>query len=328
MKKNIAVIGCGYWGQNHVRVLNELGHLGAICDLDLSNKFIGDDFSNVKVRISDKYRHVAQYVDYKNVLCDRSIGAVVISTPAITHYEIAMSALGAGKHVLVEKPMAMNIVAADNMIALAENKKLILMVGHVLEYHPAVVALEEYIHDGWLGELRYMYSNRLNIGRIRREENVLWSFAPHDIAVMRTIAGSSPVFVEVSEAQYLNKGVADVTVMHLEFLFGVKGHIFVSWLHPVKEQKLVVIGSKGMAVFDDQSNEKVKIYEHKIEWTEPSDVANIKKANYKLLCGTFVGTEPLKNELEHFIRCCETGATPKTGGLEGREVLRILEMRK
>jgi len=328
MKRNIAVIGCGYWGKNHVRVLDELGWLGAICDSDLNNKIVGDGMTSSKVRLSHKYNHVAQYTNYQDALSDGSIDAVVVATPAKTHSKITINALEWGKHVLVEKPMAMGTAEADKMIEVARSSNKILMVGHILEYHPAVIALEQYIKDGHIGELQYIYSNRLNIGRIRKEENVLWSFAPHDIALIRNIVGSSPTFVSVKEASYLNEGVADITIMHLDFAGGVKAHIFVSWLHPVKEQKFVVVGSKAMIVFDDQTNEKVKIYEHKIGWRKPSDVADIEKAEYKILSATLAGAEPLKDELKHFAECCETGKAPKTGGVEGREVLRILEGRK
>ena len=328
MKRNIAVIGCGYWGKNHVRVLDELGYLGAICDSDLNKKIVGDGITSSKEKMVYKYRHVAQYMHYRDVLMDKNISAVVVATPANTHYEITSTALDFGTHVLVEKPMAMGTVEADRMIGAAENSHKILMVGHILEYHPAVIALEKYIKGGHLGELQYLYSNRLNIGRIRKEESVLWSFAPHDIALIRTIVGALPLSVGVKEVSYLTEGVSDITIMHLDFSGGIKAHIFVSWLHPVKEQKFVVIGSKAMAVFDDQTNEKVKIYEHKIEWREPSEVAHIDKAEYKVLCGSSGGVEPLKAELKHFVECCETGKNPKTGGAEGREVLKILEGRK
>ncbi len=328
MKRNIAVIGCGYWGKNHVRVLDELGYLGAICDSELNTKTIGDAMTRSRERLVHRYKHVAQYTSYQDVLMDKNISAVVVATPAKTHSKITVYALEWGKHVLVEKPMAMGTIEADKMIGTARVSNKILMVGHILEYHPAVIALEKYIRGGHLGELQYLYSNRLNIGRIRKEENVLWSFAPHDIALIRTIVGVSPIVVEAKKASYLNEGVADITIMHLDFPRGVKAHIFVSWLHPVKEQKFVVIGSKAMAVFDDQTNEKVKIYRHKIEWKEPSDVADIDKAEYEILCGSFGGAEPLKEELKHFIECCETGKAPKTGGAEGREVLSILEGRK
>ena len=309
-------------------MLDELGYLGAICDSELNMKTIGDDITGSKERVAHKYRHVAQYTSYQDALMDKNISAVVVATPAKTHSKITIDALEWGKHVLVEKPMAMGTFEADKMIYAAKGSHKILMVGHILEYHPAVIALEQYIKDGHLGELQYLYSNRLNIGRIRKEENVLWSFAPHDIALIRTIVGVSPLFVRVKEASYLNTGVSDITIMHLDFPGGIKAHIFVSWLHPVKEQKFVVVGSKAMAVFDDQTNEKVKIYAHKIGWKEPSDVADIDKAEYKILSATLAGAEPLKDELKHFVECCETGKTPKTGGAEGREVLSILEGRK
>ncbi len=313
---NIVVIGCGYWGKNHVRVLDELGHLYGVCDKDIK-KITGRKISGSTGQ---------GFLDYKFWLDDPKVGAVVIATPPDTHVQIAIDALQAGKHVLVEKPMAMTTPDAEIMIENAEANKKVLMVGHILEYHPAIQALKKYIADGNLGKIRYIYSNRLNIGRVRRGEDVLQSFAPHDIGLITSILGVSPTAVEVKETSYLTPGVSDVTVMHLDYSqIGVKAHIFVSWVHPVKEQRLVVIGEKGMAVFDDQSNEKVKIYHHKIEWEDTDSVATIDKSGYELLEGALVQAEPLKNELKHFIACCENGTSPHTNGNYGYEVVDILE---
>lgn len=310
---NIVVIGCGHWGKNHVRVLDELGHLYGVCDCS-------------KVQL-DQITLTYRCMDYQDVFKDPKVDAVVIATPPDTHYRITMDALEAGKHALVEKPMALDTMAASNMIRSAELNKKVLMVGHILEYHPAIQALKRYVMmDSGLGDIRYIYSNRLNIGRVRRGEDVLQSFAPHDIGLITSMLGVSPTSVEVKETSYLTEGVSDVTVMHLDFAqIGVKAHIFVSWVHPVKEQRLVVIGEKGMAVFDDQSNEKVRIYKHQVEFKEGESTAYIKKAEYELLDGAFKMAEPLKNELKHFVFCCEKGTSPHTNGNYGYEVVDVLE---
>jgi len=320
---NIAVIGCGYWGKNHVRVLDELGHLYGVCDKDFSDK---KELVNKYVMGKTAPDGRRGTCTYKNMLEDPKVDAVVIATPTDMHYRIAMDALEAGKHVLVEKPMAMCTAEVEDLMAVAEENERVLMVGHLLDYHPAVVSLKEYIKHGHLGEIQYIYSNRLNIGRIRKSEDVLSSFAPHDIALILGIIGETPNNVDVEESSYMTTGVSDITMMHLEFPGGVKGHIFVSWLHPVKEQKLVVIGDRGMAVFDDSTEDKVRIYTHRIEWIGSDDVANIKKAEYKRLPGASVSEEPLKNELAHFIECCQSGANPKTGGQEAWDVLNVMEM--
>ncbi len=319
---NIVVIGCGYWGKNHVRVLNELGHLYAMCDPKMERLYDGDEKMLCKYLDGE----VRWGTKYKEFLKSPDVDAVVIATPPDTHYRITMDALEAGKHVLVEKPMAMNTPDAEIMIENAEANNKVLMVGHILEYHPAIPALKKYIADGKLGKIRYIYSNRLNIGRVRRSEDVLQSFAPHDIGLITSMLGVSPTTVEVKETSYITPGVSDVTVMHLDFAqAGVKAHIFVSWVHSVKEQRLVVIGEKGMAVFDDQSNEKVRIYKHQIDFKEGESTAYIKKAEYELLDGAFTMAEPLKNELKHFMICCEKGTSPHTNGNYGYEVVDILE---
>lgn len=317
---NIVVIGCGYWGKNHVRVLKELGHLYGVCDSDI------DKVADVRKCYNLGLRNVGASANYKNFLESYKVDAVVIATPPETHAQIAIDALQAGKHVLVEKPMAMTTLDAELMMENADANKKVLMVGHILEYHPAIQALKKYVFDGNLGKIRYIYSNRLNIGRVRRSEDVLQSFAPHDIGIITSMLGVSPTAVEVKETCYLTPGVSDVAVMHLDFSqIGVKAHIFVSWVHPVKEQRLVVIGEKGMAVFDDQSNEKVRIYKHQVEFKEGESVVYIKKAQYELLDGAFKMAEPLKNELKHFVVSCEKGTSPYTNGNYGYEVVDILE---
>jgi UDP-2-acetamido-3-amino-2,3-dideoxy-glucuronate N-acetyltransferase len=229
----VAVVGVGYWGKNLVRNFHELGALGALCD---SNRRTEEDYKK-------KYPDVRFGTDYQEVLCDSSIQAVALATPAATHYDLTKAALEAGKDVLVEKPLAIDVRHGEELVRLASAKGRILMVGHILRYHPAILKLQELIEDGQLGKINYLYSNRLNIGKIRTEENILWSFAPHDISVILSLLDEMPSQVSCQGGAYLNNGVTDVTLSHFEFPSGVRAHIFVSWLHPIKEQKLVVVGS-------------------------------------------------------------------------------------
>ena len=314
---NVVVIGCGHWGKNHVRVLDGLGHLYGLCDIE----------GRGIARLKKGHRLVwsLRYIDYNYALEDPNIDAVIIATPSETHCQIAIDALKAGKHVLVEKPMAMNTEDAENMRLMAEVNDRVLMVGHILNYHPAITRLKQFIWDGEIGDVQYIYSNRLNIGRIRRNENVIQSFAPHDISVILSILNTMPSNVRVESGEFLSKGIPDITLMHLDFPDNIKAHIFVSWLHPVKEQKLVIIGDKGMVVFDPLSDKALKVYEHKISWEGQDDVATIKEAEYKILSWR-ADIEPLKNELNHFIEYCEQGTRPLTDGREGLNVLKVMEM--
>jgi UDP-2-acetamido-3-amino-2,3-dideoxy-glucuronate N-acetyltransferase len=312
-KKNIALIGAGNWGNNHLRELNRLGVLQIV--LENSTSVIAErkkDFPDVHF-----------VTDEKQIIDDPGIRAVVITTPAELHYELTRKYLLGGKDVLVEKPLALTVKQAEELIDIAEKNSRILMVGHILQYHPAVIKLKELIHRGDLGQIRYIYSNRLNIGKLRTEENVLWSFAPHDISlIIMFMDGEEPLKVSAFGGAYVNQSISDTTLTILEFKNGIKGHIFVSWLHPFKEQKLVVVGSEKMAVFDDLSKEKLFIYPHKIKW-EKGKIPVAQKADFNIV--EFEQKQPLKEELLHFIHCIETRKTPKTDGHEGLKVLGILE---
>lgn len=314
---NIAVIGAGAWGQNLIRNFHILGFLRVVCDSD----------EKVLKSIKSQYPDIIITNSFDELITrssnnpiTRSINAVVIATPAVTHYKIAKSALLAGKNVYVEKPLALNLNEANDLIQIAEQKKRILMVGHILRYHPAVNKLKELIDSGELGKIQYIYSNRLNIGKIRTEENILWSFAPHDISVILYLLNEQPESVCATGGSYLQKDIADVTLTTMDFPSGVRSHIFVSWLHPFKEQKLVVVGGKKMAVFDDISKEKLFLYPHKIEWQNRIPVAC--KAEPEIV--SFEMAEPLKLECQHFIDCVINNKTPITDGYEGLRVLQIL----
>jgi UDP-2-acetamido-3-amino-2,3-dideoxy-glucuronate N-acetyltransferase len=310
--KNLAVIGCGPWGKNLVRNFRRLGVLKCICDSD----------QECLKELCGSYSDVTAETDCRKIFNDEDIKAVVISTPAKTHYQLAKESLEAGKDVFVEKPMALTVAEGEHLIELAKQKKRILMVGHLLEYHPAVTKLKELIKKGELGNINYIYSNRLNLGRFRTEENILWSFAPHDISVILLLLDEMPDEVACHDGCYLNRDIADVTVTNMTFQSGTRAHIFVSWLHPHKEHRLVVVGSKKMAVFDDVSSDrKLLLYEPRIIWID--QVPNAKQNGSKVI--KISKAEPLRLECEHFIDCVANRTQPKTDGTSGLRVLKVLE---
>jgi UDP-2-acetamido-3-amino-2,3-dideoxy-glucuronate N-acetyltransferase len=307
----IAVVGVGYWGKNLVRNFHELGALEMLCDTEMS----------AKVNCNDNYSGVRFCSSYQEVLSDPTVTAVALATPAVTHYEMAKAALLAGKDVLVEKPLAVNVQHGEELVQLAKANGRILMVGHILRYHPAILVLRKLIQDGALGKINYLYSNRLNIGKIRTEENILWSFAPHDISVMLALLNEMPSKVTCQGGAYLNQDVPDVTLSHFEFPSGVRTHVFVSWLHPIKEQKLVVVGSDKMAVFDDTAEDKLVLYPHKVDWKNRIPTA-IKAKGEVVKLDT---QEPLRAECQHFLNCVESRESPISDGEEGLRVLRVLD---
>jgi UDP-2-acetamido-3-amino-2,3-dideoxy-glucuronate N-acetyltransferase len=308
----IACIGAGYWGQNLVRNFHQLGALRWVCD--------GDGEQVARLRM--KYPDAMFSGQHSEVLGDRDISAVAIATPAVSHGALVREALLAGKHVFVEKPLCLSLPEARQLIDLAAERKLVLMVGHLLWYHPAVLKLKQLIDDGVLGRIRYIYSCRLNLGKIRREENILWSFAPHDISVILGLTGEMPDNVSAQGGNYLHDRIADVTVTLLSFPSGTRAHVFVSWLHPFKEQKLVVVGDRQMAVFDDMEPvDKLVLYPHSIEWKGRMPVPN--KANPSPVA--LDRNEPLAEECLHFLDAIATGAKPRTDGAEGLRVLEVLQ---
>ncbi len=310
-KVRVAVVGVGYWGKNLVRNFYELGALGVLCDADRS----------IEAACKQSYEGVKFCSEFSEVLCDPSIDAVALATPAVTHYDLAKKALEAGKDVLVEKPLAIDVKHGEELVKLAEAKHQILMVGHILRYHPAILKLQKLIQDGALGKINYLYSNRLNMGKIRTEENILWSFAPHDISVMLSLLNEMPACVTCQGGSYLNRDIPDVTLSHFEFPSGVQAHIFVSWLHPIKEQRLVVVGSEKMAIFDDTAENKLVLYPHKVEWK--NRIPTAVKANGEIV--DLEDREPLRAECQHFVNCVESRTSPISDGTEGLRVLRVLD---
>lgn len=310
-KTSVAVVGVGYWGKNLVRNFYDLGVLTALCDAEPS----------VETNYCHIYKGVKFFRDFESILSDPSVTAVALATPAVLHYEMAKAALQAGKDVFVEKPLAIDVKQGEDLVRMANTKGRILMVGHILRYHPAILKLQQLIQDGTLGKINYLYSNRLNIGKIRTEENILWSFAPHDISVILALLNEMPVRVSCQGSAYLTRDVYDVTLSHFDFPSGVQAHIFVSWLHPVKEQKLVVVGSQKMAVFDDTAEHKLILYPHKVEWHNRIPTAI--KANGESI--ELEACEPLRVECQHFIHCVESRTSPVSNGAEGLQVLRVLD---
>ena len=312
--QNIALLGYGYWGRNLARNLYELGVLSAVVEPN----------PDARAEVENKFPGLKTFADTDAVWSDPSIEGVVLATPAVTHHALALEALQCGKDVFVEKPLALTVREGVELVEEARRQEAILMVGHLLEYHPAVTEIERCVEAGEIGALRYIYSNRLNWGRLRKEENILWSFAPHDISVILRLVGQSPSRVRAMGGDWVTPGVHDVTVTHLEFPGGVRCHIFVSWLHPHKEQRLVVTGDKSVMVFEDSAPEperKLRKYAHRVEWVERAPVAH--KAPEQLV--EIPVSEPLKVECQAFIDAMQTREEPRTSGRRALEVLRVLE---
>ncbi len=314
MEKNIAVIGCGYWGKNLVRNFYELGALNTICDLD----------KKILEANKQRYPEISIVSSFEEVLDNSKIRAVVIATPASTHFSLTKKALLHGKDVLVEKPLALRLEEGEELVNLTRAEKRILMVDHILQYHPAVIKLKALIDGDFLGKIQYIYSNRLNLGKLRKEENILWSFAPHDISVILRLVGDFPDKIDAFGEAYIQKEkeIYDITLTNLTFKDGLKAHIFVSWLHPFKEQKMIVVGDKTMAVFNDLEEEKLTLFPHRVELRDEYPVVASKAERNPIHIDE---KEPLKEACLHFLECVEKRLRPKTDGEEGLRVLKVLQ---
>lgn len=313
MRPHIVLVGHGYWGKNIARNLFQIGVLRGVCDAD----------EEVLQEVGELYPEIQRYESLSDVLADDQVAGVAISTQARTHATLALQALHAGKDVFVEKPLALSYETGKQVVELADRTGRVLMVGHLLEYHPAVLRLVDLVRAGELGRLQYIYSNRLNLGKFRREENILWSFAPHDIAIILRLAAESPIEVVATGGAYLQANVADTTVTNLLFDSGLRAHIFVSWLHPHKEQRLVVVGSKKMALFDDRAvpEEKLVVYDKGADWVNNLPVPRQGDG----IPMPYDVAEPLRMEMEHFVHCMETRTRPTTDGYSGLRVLSVLQ---
>jgi UDP-2-acetamido-3-amino-2,3-dideoxy-glucuronate N-acetyltransferase len=311
VKPHLSVIGVGYWGKNLARNFAQLGVLHSVCDAN-------PEFLK---QCQAEYGIDKTCGDYREILADPAVKTIAIAAPAALHYEIAKAALLAQKDVFIEKPLALNMTDAEELIKLAHDRQRILMVDHILQYHPAIIKLKDLIHNGGLGKLQYIYSNRLNIGKLRSEENILWSFAPHDISVILSLVEEEPAKVEAFGEDYLQENVYDTTMTMMSFSDRLRAHIFVSWLHPFKEQKLVVVGDKKMAVFNDMEEEnKLILYTHKVQWVHRVPVAS--KGQFEAI--PLEKKEPLNEACRHFLDCVATRTTPRTDGDEALAVLNVL----
>ena len=320
-KVRVGVVGLGYWGPNLARNFDRLpgAELAYCCDLDEANL--------AKARSLDPDAVVTD--DYARLLGDESLDAVVVATSVPTHYALGKMALEAGKHTFIEKPIALKATDAADLLATAESRGLKLMVGHLLEYHPAVAKMKELIDSGELGKVYYAYSNRLNLGKVRTDENALWSFGPHDISVLNYLTGDEPVEVSARGECYLQDDVEDVVFGYIKYRSGIVGHLHVSWLDPHKSRKITVVGEKKMVVFDDMESErKITVYD------KGATTTRTKFETY----GEFVtlhfgdihipkigNDEPLRLECQHFVDCITGDLQPRSDGRDALNVVKVLD---
>ncbi|MFA5404279.1 MAG: Gfo/Idh/MocA family oxidoreductase [Ignavibacteria bacterium] len=315
MKIKLAIIGCGKWGLNHIKTAHKIlkQNLLSVCDIDSSNS----------INVEQISKEIIFTTNIDDILNNSDINAVIIATSAQTHYEISKKCLLAKKNVLVEKPITLLSKEACDLVNIAKENNLKLMVGHVLLYHPAVLTLKEKIDEGIIGKLQYIYSNRLNLGTIRSEENILWSFAPHDISIIQFLTGAKPFFVGAKGAAFVQENIEDTTLTYLKYPDNVHAHIFVSWLHPFKEHRVVVIGDEGMLVFEDSlKTEKLKFYKKGFSLVNGS----FEKFDSAYEVVNYPEKAPLEEEQKHFFDCIVNDKTPRTDGVHAKEVLEVLEV--
>lgn len=311
MKKlHIAVIGCGYWGKNLVRNMAQLGALSAVADADAATA----------ASMAKEYGVPARSVE--DICGDAEVDGVVIASSAATHAALAQRVLAAGKHVFVEKPIALDLAEAEALAVLAKTKGRVLMVGHLLHYHPAFMALLSAVRGGRVGTMRYIQSNRQSFGKIRTEENVLWSFSPHDFSMVLALAGELPVSLSAAAWGYVSPGIADIVTTQMCFANGMAAQIQASWLHPAKEHKLTVIGDKGTLVFDDAQPwvSKLVFYGHHIAEEGGKPVA---QKGDRVAIAVAEG-EPLREECQHFLDAIEKETAVRTDAQEAIRVLKLL----
>jgi len=317
---NVALIGAGNWGKNLLRTLHQMkgAELSTCCDADLERCR-----SNL-----NGFQGITITGDPEDVFSNDAISAVVIATPVPTHFDPARRAIEAGKDVMVEKPMTLSLEDAETLVATAQKHDRVLMVGHLLEYHPCVVKMKELLDEGELGKPYYMYSQRLNLGRIRKDENALWSFAPHDISIILHILDMEPESVSARGAAYVRSNVEDVVFLDMRFPGGVVAHIHVSWLDPHKVRRTTLVGSKKMVVFDDmEPAEKVRIYDKGVEpngrFVGYAESLSLRFG--EVIVPAIAMREPLRMECEHFLECVRERKTPRSDGRDGLRVVRVLD---
>jgi len=318
--KNLAIAGIGAWGKNLLRSFYSLaqGHLVLVCDRD----------ENKLAYAKANYVGLETTVKYEDILKRDDVEAVVLATPPAEHFEMARLAIEANKDVFVEKPLVLSVAEGEKLVEAAEKANRILMVGYIMIYHPASIFLKSLIDDGKLGKVYYLYASRVNLGKVREVENSLWSFAPHDISLILYLLEKNPVRITATGSAYLQPGIEDVAFMTLHFGDGTMAHIHVSWLDPHKDRKLVVVGSKRMAVFDDtQASEKIRLYDKgvntKQDYETYGEYLSVRTGD--IVIPQVKSSEPLTEECRHFLHCIEKRERPRSDGGEGLRVLKILE---
>jgi predicted dehydrogenase len=311
---SVGLVGLGYWGPNLARNFAALPEceLAWCCDADAERR----------ERFAGQFPSARFTDDLDDLLRDPTLDAVVLATPVPTHASLAVAVLEAGKHCFVEKPLAQSVADGERAVAAAAAAGRALMVGHLLEYHPGVLMLKEIADSGELGELRYIYGNRLNLGQLRADENALWSLGAHDVSVVLALAGEEPYELSARGESYMREGIEDVVFGFMRFPSGLAAHLHLSWLDPHKERRFTVVGAKRMATFDDMEVErKVTIYDKGFDEKSNSYIARAGEIRSPLV----PKTEPLAIECRHFIDCVRNGTTPRSDGESGLRVVRVLE---
>jgi predicted dehydrogenase len=313
----VGVVGLGYWGPNLAR------NFAAIDGCELA--WLCDGAEQIRAKLADAFPRVRTSEKIDRLLADPELDAVVLATPVPTHAELAARVLEAGKHCFVEKPLATTVADAQRAVDAAERAGRILMVGHLLEYHPAVTRLKELLDADELGSLYYVYGNRVNLGKLRAEENALWSLGAHDVSVVLHLIGEEPVECSAHGESYVRGGVQDVVFCYLRFPSGQVAHLHLSWLDPHKERRITVVGSKRMATFDDMRTEgKLTVYDKGFDEDADSWGEYITRAG-ESFSPRLANAEPLRLECQHFIDCIREGRTPRSDGHSGLRVVRVLE---
>lgn len=315
----VGVVGFGYWGPNLVRNVDRLGDAELVAACDLNEKNLA--------KLADLYPHVRTTTSLATLLSDFDLDAVVVATSAPSHFAIASQVIAAGKHCFVEKPLTLTSADAETLVRAADERGVVLMVGHLMEYHSAINWIKEYIASGELGDVLYLYMQRLNLGKVRTEENAFWSLAPHDVSIVLYLLGETPDYVSANGAAYVTPGVHDTVFANLHFPSGKMANIHVSWLDPHKVRKLTIVGSRKMLVFDDmQATEKIWIYDRGVEPKEALPYGADLQLRFGDIHVPFIKmAEPLSIEVQHFLDSCRDGSTPRSDGRDGLRVVRVLE---
>ena len=313
----IGVVGLGYWGPNLAR------NFAALPGCELA--WCCDSSPRARARIQQWFPSARVTGELDQLLSDPALDAIALATPVSSHAELAARVLGAGKHCFVEKPLARSVPEAERAVAAAQASGRVLMVGHLLEYHPGVQKLKELADSGELGRIYYIYGNRLNLGKLRADENPLWSLGAHDVSVVLHLAGEEPLEAVANGESYVREGVEDVVFCFLRFPSGLTAHLHLSWLDPHKERRFTVVGSRRMATFDDMALEgKLTVYDKGFD-ANARDYGEYITRSGEIFCPRIPSVEPLRLECEHFVDCVRDSETPRSDGISGLRVVRVLE---